>query len=354
MVTIDKSKPVLVTGGTGYIASWIVKFLLDNGHTVHTTVRNIEHKSKYSHLLKAKMNSEGVLKIFEADLLVPGSFEEAMKGCEVVIHTASPFFINNITDPKKELINPALEGTRNVLNSVENAGNVKRVVLTSSIAAICGDNEDIKETPGGVFTERNWNVTSSLWHQPYNYSKTLAEMEAWSIFKTQNRWDLVVINPGFVLGPSLTPRSDSTSIRFMIDMGSGTFKDGVPSLYNAIADVRDIARAHIAAAFKEDAKGRNIVVGTTASVMRMAKVLRKKFGDKYPFPRRKVPKFLFWLVGPKFGVPRDFIKRNVGVFIRFDNSFSRRNLGIQYTPLKQTIIDHFHQLINDGLVIARK
>jgi nucleoside-diphosphate-sugar epimerase len=140
----------------------------------------------------------------------------------------------------------------------------------------------------------------------------------------------------------------------MIDMGIGTFKDGVPLLYNAIADVRDIARAHIAASFKKGAIGRNIVVGATASLMRISKVLRKRFGDKYPFPKRKVPKFLFWFMGPKFGIPRDFIKRNVGVFIKFDNSFSIKNLGIKYTPLKQTIIDHFHQLISDGLVVAKK
>jgi nucleoside-diphosphate-sugar epimerase len=354
MVKLDKSKPLLVTGGTGYIASWIVKYLLDDGYTVHTTVRDKEKSDKYAHLLESEQKSRGTLKIFEADLLKSGSFDEAVQGCGVVMHTASPFFLNNISDPEKELIEPALKGTRNVLDSVNKAVDVKRVVLTSSIAAICGDNEDINITPNGIFTEENWNISSSVKHQPYSYSKTVAEEEAWKISKLQNRWDLVTINPGFVLGPSLTPRSDSTSIRFMIDMGIGTFKDGVPALYNAIADVRDIARAHIAASFNKSAIGRNIVVGATASLLRISKILRKRFGDKYPFPKRKVPKFLFWFVGPKFGVPRDFIKRNVGVFVRFDNSFSIKNLGIKYTPIKQTIIDHFHQLISDGLVVAKK
>lgn len=110
---------VLVSGGSGYVASWIVKKLLEEGHIVHTTVRNKEKTDKYQHLLDIERNSDGELKIFEADLLKEGSFKDAMKGCEFVFHTASPFFISGIKDAQKQLIEPALQGTRNVLDVSE-------------------------------------------------------------------------------------------------------------------------------------------------------------------------------------------------------------------------------------------
>ena len=94
MKTIDQTKSILVTGGTGYLASWIIKQLLDDGREVRTTVRNLAQKDKYSHLTEIAVKSTGILQFFEADLLQPGSFSEAMKGCELVIHTASPFKIS--------------------------------------------------------------------------------------------------------------------------------------------------------------------------------------------------------------------------------------------------------------------
>ncbi len=117
MKTIDKSKPVLVTGATGYLASWIVKQLLDEGYPVHATVRNKQQTKKYEYLLQLASESKGKLAIFEADLLNEGSFKEAMQNCELVIHTASPFKISGIKDAQKELVEPALKGTQNVLNT---------------------------------------------------------------------------------------------------------------------------------------------------------------------------------------------------------------------------------------------
>ena len=154
MRTIDQTKPVLVTGGTGYLASWIIKQLLDEGREVRTTVRNLAQKDKYAHLTKIAVTSNGALQFFEADLLHPGSFSEAMKDCELVIHTASPFIISGVKNAQKELIEPALEGTRNVLDSVNKTDSVKRVVLTSSVVAIYGDSVDIAKTENGIFTEK--------------------------------------------------------------------------------------------------------------------------------------------------------------------------------------------------------
>ncbi|HKJ43401.1 MAG TPA: NAD-dependent epimerase/dehydratase family protein, partial [Sunxiuqinia sp.] len=125
MKTIDHTKPILVTGATGYLASWIVKQLLEDGFTIHATVRQKANTDKYQYLLDLAKASKGTLKIFEADLLVPNSFWEAMNSCELVIHTASPFKITGIKNADKELVQPALQGTRNVLFAANDTHSVK-------------------------------------------------------------------------------------------------------------------------------------------------------------------------------------------------------------------------------------
>jgi len=160
MHEIDKSKPVLVTGGSGYVASWIIKMLLEEGINVNATVRDPSNSKKVDHLMALAKASGGQLKLFKSDLLDTGIFDEPMRNCELVIHTASPFFITGIKNPEEELIRPAKEGTRNVLESAKRNPTVKRVVLTISVVAIYGDNADIAFTPGGVFTEKEWNRTN--------------------------------------------------------------------------------------------------------------------------------------------------------------------------------------------------
>ncbi len=349
MQTIDKTKPVLVTGGTGYLASWIVKQLLDEGFDVRTTVRNLVQKDKYAHLTTLAAKCKGSLRFFAADLLVKDSFTEAMSGCELVIHTASPFVIAGLKDAQKELIEPALEGTRNVINSVNNTVSVKRVVLTSSVAAIYGDAVDLAKTEKGIFTEDHWNFSSSVDHQPYSYSKTLAEKLAHSMADEQSRWDLVVINPGFIMGPSLSKRTDSTSIEIMIQLATGKFKTGVPSGNMSFVDVRDVAKAHILAGFTPSASGRHICSACEKSFLDLANAIRKNY-PQYPLPKGFVPKLLFWLIAPLAGFTRKYVKLNVGIDLRFDNSYIRKDLGLEFTPFEQTITDHFEQLINDGII----
>ncbi|MEJ2723790.1 MAG: NAD-dependent epimerase/dehydratase family protein [Deltaproteobacteria bacterium] len=279
-----------------------------------------------------------------------GSFDEPMRGCELVLHTASPFFITGIKNPEEELIRPAKEGTRNVLQSAKTNPTVKRVVLTSSVVAIYGDNADIALTPGGVFTEKEWNVTSSSEHQPYSYSKTIAEKEAWAISKEQDQWDLLTINPGWILGPSLSKRKDSMSISTMIQFGDGSYKMGVPELWNGIVDVRDVAASHIKAGYTPGASGRHILVSGETKILDLANILRKHFGDNYPFPRKQVPKILFWLLAPMRGFTRKYASRNAGIPIRFDNSYSKKDLSMSYIPIDKTVKDHFQQILDDGLL----
>jgi nucleoside-diphosphate-sugar epimerase len=353
-MTASTTAPVLVTGASGYIAGWIIKYLLDEGYTVHGTVRDPNKQSSVAHLLKLAENAPGTLKLFKADLLDEGSFDAAAAGCEIVMHTASPFLLEGYTDAEAALVRPAVEGTRNVLGSVNRTASVKRVVLTSSVVSVFGDNMDMRNTANGVFTEADWNTTSTVKHNPYSYSKVAAEREAWDINKAQQRWDLVTINPGLVLGPALVANSQSASIDTLLQMGDGRLKTGVPNIAFGVVDVRDVARAHILAAFNPQAKGRYLTSNTELTMLQIATILRQHFGKAYPFPTMVVPKFMVWLVGPLMGpVTREFIAKNVNWPLKFDTSRSRKELGLQYHPVEQTINEHFQQMLDDGLLKKR-
>ncbi|XDD46209.1 SDR family oxidoreductase [Leptospira sp. WS39.C2] len=350
MKSINTDLPVVVTGGSGYIASWIVKYLLEEGKKVRTSVRNLKEFSKIQHLLDLQEKYKDNLTLFEADLMVNGSFDKAIEGAELVIHTASPFFVAGIKDAKKQLIDPALQGTRNILEACNRISSVKRVVLTSSVAAIHGDNIDSLLVPNQTFTEEHWNSTSNLTHQPYAYSKTLAEKEAWEIQKKQTRWDLVVINPSFVMGPSLSKRLDGTSVEFMKNMLKGIFRTGVPDTKMGFVDVRDVAKAHILAGFTPNASGRHITSAEVLPMLGIADIIREKFGKKYSVPTGILPKALVYLVGPFFGLSWGYTKNNIGQPLNLNNEYSKTDLSLTYRPLKDTIIDHVNQMENSGLL----
>lgn len=264
MSEIDKTKPVMVTGATGYVAGRLVEKLLNEGLTVHAPVRDSSDKSKTKYLDEIAAKSPGKIVYFDADLLKEGSYDEAVKGCELIYHTASPFTLN-VKDAQKDLVDPALKGTRNVLNAANKSESVKRVVLTSSCAAIYGDSVDVLSMPNQQLTEEVWNTTSSLTHQPYSYSKTVAEREAWKMAKEQNRWNLVTINPSLVLGPGINPHATSESLDIMKMLGNGALKMGAPDFRIGAVDVRDLAQAHYNAGFLPEAQGRHIISGENTS-----------------------------------------------------------------------------------------
>lgn len=352
MAIIDKNKPVMVTGATGYVAGWLVKKLLYEGSTVHAAVRNPDAKDKLKFLDQLAENSPGSIKYFKSDLLTEGSYDEAMKGCELVYHTASPFTLD-VKDPQKDLVDPAKLGTRNVLESANRTKSVKRVVVTSSCAAIYGDNIDYKKAANGIFTEEDWNTSSSLTHGAYSYSKTLAEQEAWAISKAQNRWDLVVVNPSLVLGPAVNPTSvTSESFNLIQQMGDGTMKAGVPMMGWGVVDVRDLAYIHYQAGFIPKAKGRHISSGHNTTYLALAKALQAKYGSKYPLPKKEMPKWLIWLMGPMINkaLTRKFVSRNIGYEWRADNSKSIKELGATYRPLADSVNDMFQQLVDNKMV----
>lgn len=350
MRNIDTSHPVLVTGANGYVASWLVKYLLEAGFTVHATVRDRANRKKVGHLLQLSDEHPGRLTLFNADLLHDGDFDAAMHGCELVFHTASPFIIRGLTDPQKELIEPALQGTRNVLEAANRVASVKRVMLTSSVVAIYGDYQDMRHTQNFIFTEAHWNTTSTATHQPYSYSKTLAEQEAWRIYQAQDRWDMVVLNPGLVLGPSLAQASDSTSLSTMLELMDGSLLTGAPNLRFPIVDVRDVASAHIKAALKPDAHGRHILVSGSASMMEMARAIRAVLPGRCKLPLWQVPTAVVWLIAPTKGITRAFVARNVGHAIEFDNRRAKQELGMDFLAVHQSVQDHARQIVADGLI----
>lgn len=323
----DTETPVMVTGATGYVAGWLVKRLLEEGFKVHAAVRDPSNKDKIAHLNAMAEESEGTIEFFKADLLKDGSYEKAMADCNVVFHTASPFK-SRVKDPQKDLVDPALKGTENVLNSVKKTKSVKRVVLTSSVAAIYGVPEDIEKAPNEILTEEVWNTSSSLEVTPYNYSKTLAEKAAWKIAKGQKSWDMVAINPALVFGPGTAKTQTSESFNVIKAMVGGRMAEGAPNVRIGAVDVRDVAEAHFRAAFIPSAEGRHIVFGQSCSFLEIADMLRENYGKKWPLPEVEAPGDIIpW---------------------RADNRKSQEKLGMLYGGVDVAVNDMVAQMIADG------
>ncbi|GLT84205.1 hypothetical protein SLE2022_024510 [Rubroshorea leprosula] len=273
-----EGKVVCVTGASGFIASWIVKLLLQRGCIVKATVRNPNDRKKTEHLL-ALDGAKQRLCLLKAELLDEGCFDSILDGCEGVFHTASPVISSStVTDPKAELIDPAVKGTLNVLKSCTKVPSIKRLVVTSSIAAVSFNGKPL--TPDVVVDETWYSdpafcENSKLW---YMLSKTLAEEAAWK-FAKENRLDLVTINPGFVIGPILQPTLNATN-SVMLNLING----GTPLPFDSLVavDVRDVAHAHIQAFEISSASGRYCLVERVAHIYETLKMLHELYPCLYP------------------------------------------------------------------------
>jgi nucleoside-diphosphate-sugar epimerase len=334
---------VLVTGGSGFVGCHLVGRLLERGYRVRTTVRSTANTAKLAPLRALQDSHPGRLELFEADLLVDGAFDEAMKGCEVVFHVASPFFMpEKIKDGQRDMVEPALAGTRNVIASIERTSSVRRLVFTSTVGAIFGDYSDVRDMEGQVLTEAYFNTTSTVENNPYHYAKTVAERAAWEAEKGQSRWRMVAVNPGLVLGPSLTPASESGSLFLLEELFKGYFFYGAPDFSFTTADVRDVAEAHIAAAENSDAGGRYIVAAERmTSFHEMARIIRGRYPRDRRLPRTRLPHWPVRVLGPAFGLTQDYIRKHLGIRFAVDNSRSVRELGISYRPIEETLLDHY-------------
>ena len=321
---------ILVTGASGFIASHIVEQLLAKGHQVRGTVRSIKKATA------ARPN----LELVEADLMKPASLDAAAKGCTHVIHAASPYVLNT-KDPQTDLVDPAVNGTRNVLEACAMAGTVKRVVLTSSMAAITDEPDN-----NHLLTESDWNTKSTLARNPYYLSKTLAERAAWEfIAQRKPSFDLVAINPFLVIGPSLIPQLN-VSNQIFVDLFKGTYP-GIMSLTWGFVDVRDVADAHVRALATGPAKGRYICAGETVSMRKLVDILQRNGYDKLPgIPMdNAIGNLLVRLVSyTKPAGVGTYLRTHVGRVPRYDTTKIRTELGMKFRSAETSIIDTMKDL----------
>ncbi|XP_062115529.1 phenylacetaldehyde reductase-like [Humulus lupulus] len=320
-----EGKVVCVTGATGYIASWLVKLLLEHGYTVKASVRDLNDSKKMEHLVSVDGAKER-LHLVKANLMEEGSFDAVVDGCEGVFHTASPVLLSP-TVPKAELIDPAVKGTLNVLRSCAKVPSVKRVVVTSSMAAVSYNSKPL--SPDMVidetwFSDPDYCEELKLW---YVLSKLLAEEAAWE-FAKENRINLVTLHPGYVIGPLLSPTL-SESVEIFLNQINGA--ETYPNIVYKIVDVRDVALAHIKAFEVESANGRYCLVGETTHIREVLQILR----EHYPTLRLPVKCEDDKPLMPKYQVSKE----------------KAMSLGINFIPLEVTMRDTVENLKNKGLLV---
>jgi nucleoside-diphosphate-sugar epimerase len=337
------TETVLVTGGSGFVATHLVSQLLDRGYTVRASVRSLAGAAKVEPLRRLGAAREGSLELFEADLLRPGSFDAAIDGCKYVFHVASPFLLpEQIKNTGRDVIKPAVEGTRSIIAGIGRAPSVERLVLTSTVGAIFGDYADVQGMKNETLTEEYFNTTSTPENNPYHYAKTVAERTAWELVGAADRWSMVTVNPGLILGPSLTPVSDSGSLFLMNELMAGYFFYGAPGFSFTFVDVRDVAEAHIRAAENPAASGRYILARPEmVSMHEMAQIIRSEYPRRALIPRHRVPDVAVRILGPRFGLTRDYIARHLGISFAVDNHRSVDELGLVYRPVRETVLDHY-------------
>ena len=317
---------VMVTGITGYIGQHCGAELLRQGYEVLGTVRSME---------KADMVREGIARVapienltfVEADLLSDKGWKDAMDGCTYVLHVASPFIIAAPKD-ENEIISPAVDGTLRVLSAAKAAG-IKRVVLTSSTVAI------ISGKLSGHYGTDSWSDPDAD-IGTYAKSKTLAERVAWE-FADTNSIDLVVINPGGVLGPTLTGRVEGESLTFISDIINGKYPL-VPDISVLLIDVRDVAKLHVAAITAEGAVGKRFIASSDEPLhFKEVTGILKDAGYKKA-STRQAPKFLLKLMS-LFDDQVKGLLPMVGERQTVANKETYEILGWEPTPIDQSLIE---------------
>ncbi|XP_071700874.1 cinnamoyl-CoA reductase 1-like [Rutidosis leptorrhynchoides] len=306
---------VCVTGAGGYIASWVVKLFLSKGYMVHGTVRDPCDEKKNGHLKKLD-NGEERLQLFKADLLDYEALCAAFDGCIGVLHIASPIPIKPPSNPQVELLDPAILGTRNVLNACLKA-KVKKVVVVSSGSAIY---MNPKWPKGQEMDESCWTdveYAKSI-HQWYGVSKTVAEIEALEYAK---RGDLSVVTacPSIVIGPKLQSTLNATNLLLLTYMREDGRKEGttIENSVRPVVDVRDLSEAILLLYENPETEGRYICSAYSLTTKELVAKMESMF--------------------PGYNYPTMFKDNSDNVLF---NSKKLLNLGWNYRPLEETIIDN--------------
>lgn len=278
---IHSHQKVLVTGGTGFVAIHSILQLLNRGYQVRTTVRSLNSRDKIFEMLKnGGITDFSQLEFIETDLTSDKNWNEAMIGCQYVLHIASPIFLR-LPKNEDEMIRPAVDGTLRVLKAARDCG-VKRVVMTSNFGAVGYSHKD----KNSLITEESWTDPNEKGLSTYNKSKVLAEKAAWDfIEKEGGALELSVINPMGIFGPSLN-EDLSSGFELLKKLLDGSMK-AIPDIRLGIVDVRDVAELHILAMEKPQAKGERFLAlsGGTMSLMEIVKLLK----EKMPYVTTKAP-----------------------------------------------------------------
>ena len=337
LASMAGDQTVLVTGGSGFLGGWCVAELLRRGHSVRTTVRDLsregEVRSRVQNLAgeSPTTGSDSRLSFVTADLHHDTGWEQAVDGCEHVLHVASPFPLAQPKDPD-ELIVPARDGTLRVLRAALKAG-ASRVVVTSSVAAVGGS----ASGAGRTLDESDWTDTGDPSVTPYARSKTIAERAAWDLAAEMGETTrLATVNPGAILGPVSGP-DRSPSLEVVQRLLNGM--PGTPRIGFNLVDVRDVADLQIRAMTDPAAGGKRLLAVRSFEWMAdIAKILRDQLGDEAPkVPKRSVPD----LMVRAMGLFDPGIRSIVGQLSRKQeySSAAAEALGWAPRPIEETIVD---------------
>ena len=335
---------VLVTGGSGFLGGWCIAQLLEQGHSVRTTVRSPEREPQVRETIAKVAEADGRLEFAVADLGRDDGWADAVAGCEYVLHVASPFPPSQPKDPD-ELIVPARDGALRVIEAALDAG-VQRVVMTSSVAAVRHG-----RTPpaSGVYTEADWSDPEDTSLTPYTRSKTIAELAAWNLVRKRGMEDrLATVEPGAILGPAL-----NTDMSYSLQVVERLLKGfpAAPQLGFTYVDVRDVADLHIRAMTNPAAAGeRYLAVDEFLWMVDVGKVLRERLGDAAKkVPTRVAPHLMMRLVAVFDSEVRSVIGE-LGERTDYSSAKAREQLGWAPRPIADSIAETGQSLIDLGVI----
>jgi dihydroflavonol-4-reductase len=330
---------VLVTGGSGFLGGWCVIELLRAGYQVRTTVRSRSREAELRAGVASQIDPIDRLDVLTADLGEDAGWEDAVAGCAYVLHVASPFPPAQPKNPD-DLIVPAREGTLRVLRASLAAG-VRRVVVTSSVAAIRNSGE---ERPERQLTEEDWTDPTLPGLSPYVRSKTIAERAAWELVGENGQADrLAVVNPVAIIGPVLGP-DRSYSLQAIERMMGGV--PGLPRLGFSFVDVRDVAELELAAMTAPAAGGeRFIATGPFLWMSEVAQILRDRLGDQArKVPRRQIPDFVVRTMA-RFDPGIRTVVSDLGQKVTYSAEKARQRLEFSPRPIEETVVECAQSLI---------
>lgn len=333
---------VLVTGGSGFIAGYVIRQLIGEGWQVHTTIRSLAREDQVRAALSIDNDR---LHFFAADLMSDDGWHAAAERCSHVAHIASPLPAGGVRHPD-DLIVPAREGALRALRAARDAG-AKRFVMTSSVAAIAYGNRS-----KSMFTEADWTDVTSPDAYPYVQSKTLAERAArdW-VAQQGGGMEFCTVNPALVLGPVLNG-DYSASVEVVSRLLNGSIP-GLPRIGFGIVDVRDVADLHVRCLTAPNMAGERFIASDPFIWMEdVARILREEFGEAARrVPKRRLPDFLV-RIGARFDPMVRQVVTELGNVRGTDASHAKAVLGWVPRPARDSIIDTARSLIDKGLVKA--